>query len=289
MVKTNSEANVIATPQIVALDNKEASIEISQQIQVPQSVVTASGTTNSFTQDTASLLLKVTPRINKASNFVKLDIEQKLENFDNTYTPTALQSSTQGKNTRATKTSAVVENEDTIVLSGLIRDDETKSVQKIPILGDIPILGWLFKNSTSKTIKTNLLIFITPSIVKQYGNMRKILTSRISDHEDFLSDETALYEKDNYAEKTLHKIQKGLPKLDEINPLPSTAGLESSTSISAPQSPSREEDSYSDSFQNPNPIPLDQMGIPPPDMNAAPPPVFNQMDNAAPPPVIPEQ
>jgi hypothetical protein len=119
--------------------------------------------------------------------------------------------------------------------------------------------------------------------------MRKILTSRIANHEEFVSDETALYEKDNYAEKTLHKIEKNLPKLDEINPLPSTAGLESSTSISAPQSPSRDEDSYSDSFQNPNPIPLDQMAIPPQDLNAPPPPVFNQMDNAAPPPVIPEQ
>ncbi len=163
MVKTNSETNVIATPQIVALDNKEASIEISQQIQVPTTTVSTSGNTQGFTQDTASLLLKVTPRINKASNFVKLDIEQKLENFDNTYTPTALQATTSGKNIRATKTSAVVENEDTIVLSGLIRDDETKSVQKIPILGDIPILGWIQDRKSTRLNSSHITLSRMPS------------------------------------------------------------------------------------------------------------------------------
>jgi general secretion pathway protein D len=246
LIQGNSDANVIATPQIIALDNEKATFTISEKIKVEKSSVSATGqVTRGFDDDTADIQLIVTPQINKASNFVKLDIDQKIENFDASNVPEQLRGLTQGKNSRATNTKLIVQNEDTVVISGMIRDSKEETVNKVPILGDIPILGWLFKNSKTVNRKSNLLVFITPTIVKRYDTMRRILDNRLGEREDFIQE--------NYGSKDPHskrisRMRKSLPDLTVIEPLPQKRPQES-TSIPSPSGPDRD---YEDEFYDPN-------------------------------------
>ncbi len=84
------------------------------------------------------------------------------------------------------KTTVLVKNGDSVVIGGLLRDNVTETASKIPLLGDIPILGWLFKSQTKDVIKTNLLLFLTPTILKEYGDYRKIFDKKLMERQDFL-------------------------------------------------------------------------------------------------------
>ncbi len=280
LIQKNTDANVVATPKIIALDNEEAIFEISDEIMTESVTTAANGSqTKSFTPNKAQTLLKVTPQINKASNYVKLNLEQKLENFDGTNVPKDLQGITKGKNIRSTSTKVVVQNEDTVVLSGLIRDEVTETVQKVPLLGDIPILGWLFKNTSTSKAKTNLLVFITPRIIKQYDAIRKVLNHNLDEREEFVRESVG--SRDPFARK-LHNLKKGLPDLTVIEPLPQKRPQESS-SFNMPSAPDRE---YQDEYYDPNfYYPPEAVPLPPMDV---PPPEFNDGSNLPAPPAVPQ-
>lgn len=279
LIQGNTDANIVATPQIIALDNEDAIFEISEQIKVPQVTTTNTGTQRSFTNDDAKIYLKVKPQINKSSNFVKLDIDQRYENFDPTNVPLALRGETQGKNIRATNTKLIVQNEDTVVLSGLIRDAVTEETSKVPLLGDIPILGWLFKNSKSTVRKSNMLVFITPRIIKQYDSIRKVLNRKLEEREEFVREN--LGSKDPYARR-ISNLKKELPDLTVIEPIARQGGNDS-TSISAPSSPDRD---YDDDYYDQGFYPQDGIPLPATENNM---PSIGDMpiDNLPPPPALP--
>jgi len=278
----------VATPQIIALDNEEATFEISEEIKLPQINTAASGiTTTGFTPEKAQTLLKVTPQINKASNFVKLNIDQRLENFDDTNVPAQLKGQTKGKNIRSTQTKVIVQNEDTVVISGLMRDQITESENKVPILGDIPVLGWLFKNTTSVKTKSNLLVFITPRIIKQYDSIRKVLDRKLDEREEFIREN--LGGRDPRA-KEVAKIRKSLPDLTVIEPMPRKEVKESNNRFSSPSSQdSRDygDDPYydQDNFYYP-----EGGAVPLPPMDGSAPMMDMPQGDAFPPaPVVPNQ
>jgi len=238
-VQANTDSQVIATPQIIALDNEKATFEVSEQIPVPKTTVPANGVpVQSFEPDKAELRLEVTPQINKGSNYVKLEILQKLENFDPTGVPSELAGKTFAKNTRATTTKVFVQSEDTVVLSGMIRSKVTEVVSKVPLLGDIPVLGWLFKNSKTDNTRTNLLVFITPRIIKQYDKIRKILASKLEERDEFVRETQGSI--DPFG-REVNKLKKGLPDLTVIEPLPQAKTHESS-SFQGPSEPSRDDE-----------------------------------------------
>ena len=216
LLQSNANANIIATPQIIAIDNQEAEIEISDTIPVETRTVTNSSESVSFKNEKASLRLKVTPHINKASDFVRLEIEQSLEEFSDALVPAALVGRATGKSTRSTKTSVVVQDDDTVVISGLIRERAQETVNKVPLLGDIPVIGWLFKNSSVEVTKTDLLIFITPHIIKQYSKIRSLLNTRLKDRNVFVRENLGGEDPHSQA---INKIRKSLPDLTEIRPL----------------------------------------------------------------------
>jgi general secretion pathway protein D len=83
-----------------------------------------------------------------------------------------------------------VGDSDTVVIGGLIRDKLSETTSKIPLLGDIPLLGWLFRSKTSSTDKTNLLIFLTPHIVRQYEKVRAILDQKLKERDEYLETNT---------------------------------------------------------------------------------------------------
>lgn len=282
LIQGNTDANVVATPQIIALDNEDATIEISEETKLPSVTTTNQGVAESFTTDTAQLILKVKPQINKASNFVKLDIDQKLENFDPTNVPFQLQGKVLGKNKRSTITKVIVQDEDTVVISGLMRDSYQEITKKVPILGDIPLLGWLFKNNKVTKKKTNLLVFITPKIIKQYDSIRKVLTNKLAEREEFVRENVG--SKDPAGRK-VEKLRATLPDLTVIEPLPRGKPIETS-SFATPSVPDRDEEDYYDpnSFYYPpepsNLPPIEGSGV---DIGTP------GGDSSAPPPITPPE
>jgi len=159
----DSDINIIATPQILTTDNKEANITVGEN--VPYITSKNSSTTGS-TQDYTNYeykdvgtTLKITPQINQA-NLLRLDIAvevTRLKSEAGVTTPTTYK--------RSAATTVVVHNQEIVVIGGMIGQDATSGDYKVPGLGDIPVLGWLFKTHENSARKTNMFIFIAPRIV----------------------------------------------------------------------------------------------------------------------------
>lgn len=176
-VAANSDTNVLATPQILALDNTEATFEVGETVPVPEQTNAANGSSStSIKQQKVALTLKITPQINKVTRFIKLKIDQKIEDFSQRSTTSG--SGGVATTTRAAVTTVVVRDKDTIAMGGLMRDNEVVNVNKVPLLGDIPIIGWLFKNQRKSITKVNLLFFLTPKILSSY---EKTVSAKVKD------------------------------------------------------------------------------------------------------------
>jgi general secretion pathway protein D len=222
-IQTNSKSNILATPQIIALDNTEAFFEQSENIPYLTSNATANGVvTTQPSKERVALSIKITPQINKISNFVKLKVEAKLGNIENRVLPAAVQGQAFATQDRTATTTVVVADKDTVVLGGLTRDTAQETTKKIPILGDIPILGWLFKSHTSDVEKTNLLIFLTPRIVREYENVRAILDKKLKERDDFLETNTG---GDDTVRKQRDALIRSLPDLTNIGNKPATGAV----------------------------------------------------------------
>ncbi len=215
LLQSSGSGNVVAAPQIVAMDNEESIVEISDEVPFRKTVVGATGgnVTTSFDLQKASLKLKVTPQINRESDSVKLKIEQTLQEFTKSNVPSALTDSAVGRSSRSTKTTVIIKNNDTAVISGLIREKSERTINKVPILGDIPVLGWLFKNSSISTSKVDLIIFITPHIITKHSRTRSLLTERIKRREEFIYNN--LGGKDP-SSREIQAIKDNLPDLNKI-------------------------------------------------------------------------
>ena len=172
-LSTTSKAKVLSTPVIQTLDNQEASILVGSSVPVPvstvSSVVSGSGTLSSGSLNAnieykdVAIELKVTPRINPGG-YVRMDIEQKVNdlgpnnNISGTTVPTIEK--------REAKSSVAVQDHSTIALGGLIKETKTVTQTKVPFLGDIPFLGQLFKSQTNNKTRTELIIFIRPTVMR---------------------------------------------------------------------------------------------------------------------------
>ena len=173
-LQTSSEANVLQRPSIITSDNEEATIKVLDKIPVVKGTVVQQGISqqNIDTVD-VGLTLKITPRINETSDFIKLDIDQETSDVTDK-APRDLAGTTTATNSRSIHTSVIVRDKDTVVIGGLYRDNLSTTYNKVPILGDIPIIGWFFKGKTTSATKTNLLVFITPNIVRDYETHSKL-------------------------------------------------------------------------------------------------------------------
>lgn len=163
-IATNSATNVLATPQILAMDNTDAEFEVGSTIPIRRQTTTNGTVTETIEQQEAKLSLKITPQINKVTRFVTLKINQNVNDFVNPDTS----GGGAATNTRSAVTEVMVRDRDTIAMGGLLRDKENVSFNKIPLLGDIPVLGWLFKNKNRTIEKVNMLFFLTPRILSPY-------------------------------------------------------------------------------------------------------------------------
>lgn len=182
-LKKNQEANILSTPSLLTLDNEEASISVGENIPFVTGSYTSTG--NSTTPDnpfqtvqreTVGITLKITPQINEGDSLV-LAISQEVSSV--TEDRVALNSNLITKE-RKINTKVLADNGQVIVLGGLIQDDVTEQVQKVPLLGDIPIIGGLFRNTSTKIDKKHLLIFIRPTIVRDKRTMDHVTGEKYS-------------------------------------------------------------------------------------------------------------
>lgn len=161
-VKTDSNSNVLSTPSITTLDNQEASFMVGQDVPVLTGSTTGSNNTNPFNtveRKKVGTMLKVTPQINEG-NAVQLTIEQEVSKVEGQTNLDVVFAE------RKLKTTVLADDGDLIVLGGLIDDQGGESIAKVPLLGDIPVLGHLFKSTANKKEKRNLMIFIRPTILR---------------------------------------------------------------------------------------------------------------------------
>jgi type IV pilus assembly protein PilQ len=162
-LENDNQGKIVASPRIVTADQQTATIEQGEEI--PYNVATSSGAT-SIQFKTAALKLEVTPQITPEGNVImKVNVSKDSRGAD---TPTA----GPAINTKRVETQVLVENGGTVVIGGIFSQEESNDVYKVPLLGDIPFLGALFRSTTRIANKTEMLIFITPKIVTDRSAIR---------------------------------------------------------------------------------------------------------------------
>jgi len=162
--------NILSTPNILTTDNKEAEINVGEN--VPFQGATTQSTISTITsveRKDVGINLKIKPQISEG-NYIRMDISQEISAVKNDRGQAIDLVTTK----RAAKTSIVVKDQETVVIGGLIQDSEEETIQKVPFLGDVPGLGWLFKTKTKNRKKTNLMILLTPHIVKDEVDMAAV-------------------------------------------------------------------------------------------------------------------
>lgn len=169
-VSNDTNSNILATPHLTTMDNEEAFFIVGQEVPIITGSTSSSNNSNPFQtvdRKEVGIKLKVTPQINEGSA-VQLIIEQEVSSVSGaTSVDIAI-------NKREIKTTVMADDGGTIVLGGLIDEDVQESVAKVPLLGDIPVLGHLFKSTTTNKRKRNLMVFIRPTIIRDGITMNKI-------------------------------------------------------------------------------------------------------------------
>jgi general secretion pathway protein D len=169
-VSTDTNSNLLATPHLTTMDNEEAFFIVGQEVPIITGSTTGSSNSNPFQsvdRQEVGIKLKVTPQINEG-DAVQLLIEQEVSSVSGATSVDVI------INKREIKTSVIVDDGGTIVLGGLIDDAVQESVSKVPLLGDIPILGNLFKSTSTTVSKRNLMVFIRPTIIRDGVTMNEI-------------------------------------------------------------------------------------------------------------------
>jgi general secretion pathway protein D len=173
---TNSDVHILSNPQVTAVDNEEAEIKVADNVPILKSLQTT--VTNydysNYERQDIGVTLNITPQINQ-ERFVRLKISQKVDQVISQEVmglPSIL--------TREAKTTVVIKDGQTMVIGGLIDEIKKDTVYKVPILGDIPIVGYFFKSKTQKLDKKNLYIFITPHIIENPAEARELYENKKS-------------------------------------------------------------------------------------------------------------
>jgi general secretion pathway protein D len=233
-LQSASDVNVISTPHIIMANNSEGEITVGQNVPFqagysPQlgglaSSLGSVGTTGAtaglglglglgglgslyapIQRQNVELRLRIKPQISE-SDFVRLEIDEQTEEIasvDKTLGPTTSK--------RSAKTTIMAKDQETVVIGGMVQERVTKSVQKIPVLGSIPVIGWLFRNESDQKQKTNLLLFLTPYIIRDQSDFRRILERKMTEREEFVKrfyGEDAGYTKSIDYERKLGPLQR---------------------------------------------------------------------------------
>ena len=191
-LQSASNANVISTPHLLMTDNTEAEIAVGQNVPFQSafqpSVATTTATTATslaslyapIQRQNVELRLKLRPQITDGGK-VRLEVDEQTEEIasvDKTLGPTTSK--------RSAKTTVVARDQETIVIGGLMQERITRAVSKVPILGSLPVIGWFFRSESTKKQKTNLLLILTPYIIRDQDDVRHIFERKMAERDEFV-------------------------------------------------------------------------------------------------------
>ena len=162
-IAQDTNSNILSTPSILAMDNESASLIIGQEIPITTGESLGSSNANPFrttSRQEVGIKLEITPQINEGSSVI-LNIKQEVSGVAGVIT-SGIDLIT---NKRVIETTVLVDNQQIIVLGGLIDEDTQETISKVPVLGSIPIIGKLFQSSSSTVVKRNLMVFLKPTIL----------------------------------------------------------------------------------------------------------------------------
>jgi type IV pilus secretin PilQ/predicted competence protein len=174
LLNEDSDAEFLANPRVVTADNLQAKIEINRAQPVPQlnfNEQTATAVFGGFQDKKFGNTLIVTPSINK-DNFVTLKVKPEISNKvgDSTFVFAGATVASPIIDTRTLESNVLIRSGDTLAIGGLLQDEVAKARNKVPLIGDVPVLGYLFQNHLNSRTKRNLLVFVTPTIIdSKYG------------------------------------------------------------------------------------------------------------------------
>ena len=222
LYKNNGVANVISEPTILCINNKESSLYAGRTesvlTQENTNANTSGGITKNYTREDIGLTLKVKPRIS-SDNKVVLDIKTILEDV--------LSDKVAGQPTttkREVKTTSIVKNGETVIIGGLVKSKDGKSTVKVPLFGDIPVLGALFTHKSNQADKTDLVIMVTPYIVRKSEDLQTIRDDlgRLNSLSEEAANQIVLSHEGSTTYQESVKVQTP-QKHTFVNPLPTTA------------------------------------------------------------------
>lgn len=176
-VRTDTESNILSTPSVMTLDNQEARLLVGQEIPITTGQALGDNFDNAFRtvqRQNVGIQLEVKPQIN-AGGAIKLFLRQEVSSIAG---PVSNDNSELILNKREIETTVTVDDGDIIALGGLLDDNERKTIERIPILSSIPVVGELFKSRTRSRTKTNLMVFIRPTILRSKADAQRLAAQR---------------------------------------------------------------------------------------------------------------
>ncbi|MDE3737354.1 type II secretion system secretin GspD [Pseudomonas resinovorans] len=182
-LSSNANNNLLSTPSLLTLDNETAEILVGQNVpfQTGSYTTDTAGASNPFTtveRKDVGITLKVTPHINEGAS-LRLKVEQ--ESSELATTPAGVSTSDVVTNKRAVKSTILADDGQIIVLGGLIKDNLKTQVSKVPLLGDIPLLGRLFRSTREVSEKTNLMVFLRPTLLRDSSSSAQASARKYND------------------------------------------------------------------------------------------------------------
>lgn len=197
-LQEDSSTNVLSSPNILTLDNEEATIEIGETVPFPTggslgALAGAAGAAGgfggfpsiSFSREDVGIILRITPQINE-SDYVTMDVYQEISEVKEGSAADVLSSGGPTTTKRSAETHVNVRSNQTIVIGGLMQEVETESESKVPILGDIPLIGFFFRNKAKTKRKTNLLIFLTPHVIDSPEDLQEVYRIKMLQRQEFM-------------------------------------------------------------------------------------------------------
>jgi general secretion pathway protein D len=224
----DGDTNILSTPSIVTLDNEEAEIFVGEEVSIPTGSFTSTGTTTqptnpftTFDRKPVGINLKVKPQINEGDTIL-LNIEQSIDAFKSGSAGSQDIVTSQ----RKINTSVLVDNGKILVLGGLVQDNLIQNNQSVPFFGDIPIIGALFRSSSTQKVKTNLMVFLRPLVMRdsrqgllltnsKYDYLRELQIQSRREESYLLPDEPAPLLPEFDSQLELPPAYKELPDQDQ--------------------------------------------------------------------------
>ena len=213
-LQTDTNTNILSTPNIVTLDNEEAELIVGQNLPFVTGSFTGTGSTNpqnpfqTIERQDVGLTLKVTPQINEGDT-VQMVIEQEVSSV----IPGTVE---QGIATRkrSIKTSVLVDDGGILILGGLIADEVSDTESKVPLLGDIPLIGFLFRTESTTKSKANLMVFLRPTILRDHKDASFVTNEK---YNHLRGIESGAYNKEDGSFGLLPDAAPKLPPIEDID------------------------------------------------------------------------